>query len=148
MDATLDTGPILAQARVAVREGIDEAALERDLAERGARLMVRVVEELGAGTAVEQPQDESLATRFGWPTVADYEISPDWPARRAYIFAAGIRSREQPTAVRLADQLFAVVEPLDYNANATLGVPWQLDGNVLRLQCSPGVFRARVAPLA
>ncbi len=112
MDANLDTGPILAQERVAVREGIDEATLERDLAERGAQLMARVVEELRAGSVVEQPQDETIATRFSWPTLAKYQIAPDWSARRAYIFACGIRGREQSALVRLADQLFAVVEPL------------------------------------
>lgn len=144
MDASLDTGPILAHERVALPERIDEATLERDLAECGARLMARVVEGFHTGSIVEQPQDETIATRFSWPTLADYEIEPDWSARRAYIFACGIRGREQQPVVRLAGRLFAVVEPLGYDASGILGVPWQLDDDMLRLQCSPGVFRARV----
>lgn len=147
MDERLDTGPILAQERVLVRESIAEAALERELAEVGADLLVRVVEQLHAGTAMATAQDESRASRFPWPRPGDYEIAPSWTARRAYTFARGIAGRAQPSLVRLDSAMYAVREPLGYDASSGLGVPWRLDGDALALQCTPGVFRARVAPL-
>ncbi|HEX6820028.1 MAG TPA: formyltransferase family protein [Ktedonobacterales bacterium] len=145
MDAGLDTGPILAQTRFTARDGVSEAELERDLARLGAEQLVRVVGQLFEGTAVATAQDESRATRFPWPTIGDYEIMPSWPARRAYRFARGILGRAQPPWLRLDDLAFAVREPLGYDAEAVLGVTWRHDGDMLELQCSPGVLRARVA---
>ena len=58
----LDAGPMLARAARAI--GADETSVdvEAGLASLGASLLVEVVEQLAAGTAVEEPQDDSLAT--------------------------------------------------------------------------------------
>ncbi len=145
MDAQLDTGPILAQERVGVPEGGDEAALERHLAARGGALLVNVLDELAAGTARPMPQDESRVTAYSWPTSADYVITSEWSARRAYTFACGIRSRAHPILVQASGASFALVEPLDYDETARLESATRLDGDVLSLQCAPGVLRGRVA---
>jgi methionyl-tRNA formyltransferase len=58
----LDAGAVFAEARRPI--GIDETSedVERDLAERGARLILPVIDALGSGTTRERPQDESLVT--------------------------------------------------------------------------------------
>jgi methionyl-tRNA formyltransferase len=58
----LDAGPML--ARVVRPIGRDESSdvVERDLAALGATLLVDVVDDLAAGRAVEEPQDEAAAT--------------------------------------------------------------------------------------
>jgi methionyl-tRNA formyltransferase len=58
----LDAGAVFAEAGRLI--GIDETSedVERDLAERGARLILPVIDALGAGAARETPQDESLVT--------------------------------------------------------------------------------------
>jgi methionyl-tRNA formyltransferase len=58
----LDAGGVFAQARRPI--GADETSedVERDLAERGARLILPVIDALEAGAAVEVPQDENLVT--------------------------------------------------------------------------------------
>jgi methionyl-tRNA formyltransferase len=58
----LDAGPMM--ARVIRGIGADETSdvVERDLAKLGASLLVRVVDDLAAGRAIEIPQDEAEAT--------------------------------------------------------------------------------------
>ena len=58
----LDAGPMLARAVRPI--GADEASdvIERDLAAMGASLLVGLLDQVAGGTAVEVPQDDSLAT--------------------------------------------------------------------------------------
>ncbi len=58
----LDAGPMM--ARVERPIGITESSdvIERDLAEMGARLLVKVVDDLAAGRATEEPQNDAEAT--------------------------------------------------------------------------------------
>lgn len=62
MVAALDAGAMFAKVTRAV--GPDETSdiVERDLAGLGASLLIDVIEDLAAGTAVEEPQDDALST--------------------------------------------------------------------------------------
>jgi methionyl-tRNA formyltransferase len=145
MDEGLDTGPILSQEHVEVREGIGEAALEHQCAAIGGALLVRAIHELDSGTASATPQNEVLARANPWPAAEDYTITPDRPARWAYNFACGIASRTHPIHIVTPEQMFRVIAPLGYDETATLNASRVLEGDVLSLQCTPGVFRARIA---
>jgi len=56
MDAGLDTGPMLLREAVAIAPDATAGDVEQALAPRGARLIVRALEQLGAGTLTETPQ--------------------------------------------------------------------------------------------
>jgi methionyl-tRNA formyltransferase len=58
----LDAGPMMARAERPI--GIDEPSdvIERDLAAMGAALLVEVVDDLAAGRATEEPQNDADAT--------------------------------------------------------------------------------------
>jgi len=63
LDDNVDGGPIAAQEHCFVRPDDDASSLwSRELAPLGLRLFERVLNELQAGTAARQPQDESLAS--------------------------------------------------------------------------------------
>ncbi len=145
MDSGLDSGPVLAQRRIAVAEGVVEAVLERECATVGGELLVAALRGLASGSLTPEPQDESRATSYPVPQADDYVISGEKPARWAYNFAAGIAGREQPLRVVTGGATFRLIAPLAYDADAALGAPYLLDGDVLTLRCSPGVFTARVA---
>lgn len=145
MDAGLDTGPILLQEHIDVVEGISEATLEHQCATIGGALLVRAIYELDANNTIPTAQNETLASVNPWPAAEDYTITPDRPARWAYTFARGIAHRPQPIHVITPKRVFRLVTPLGYDANATLDMSPVLEGDVLSLQCTPGVFHARVA---
>src|SRR5206468_3864198 len=58
----MDAGAILAQSRLEIGELETAGELHDRLAEDGAGLVIRTLEELANGVAAEREQDESLAT--------------------------------------------------------------------------------------
>ena len=56
LDEGMDTGPILLQERVSIEDGETAEALSPRLAELGADLVVRTLDELEAGTVIPRPQ--------------------------------------------------------------------------------------------
>lgn len=58
----MDAGAVLGQSTVPIRPDETAGELHDRLADDGAPLMQRVLDELAGGRAVETPQDESLAT--------------------------------------------------------------------------------------
>ncbi len=72
----LDAGPALARAERPIGPHETSEEVERDLAASGADLLIRVLEQLAAGTAVEQPQDDAHATYAPRLTKADGLV--DW----------------------------------------------------------------------
>jgi methionyl-tRNA formyltransferase len=76
MVAALDAGGMF--ARITRPVGADETSdvVEHDLATLGAGLLLDVIDDLAAGTAVEEPQDEALSTYA--PKVTKEEGLIDW----------------------------------------------------------------------
>jgi methionyl-tRNA formyltransferase len=62
MVSALDAGAMFAKATRPIEPNETSDVVEHDLAQIGARLLLRVIDDLVAGTAVEEPQDESLST--------------------------------------------------------------------------------------
>ena len=62
MDASVDTGPILTQARVPLAPDATAGPLEGKLANLGGRLMVRTLDDLARGRITPVPQPEEGAT--------------------------------------------------------------------------------------
>jgi methionyl-tRNA formyltransferase len=148
MERGLDTGPILLQKRLEVPDGTSEQLLEQRLADCGAKLLREALSGLAAGRIQPVPQESARATRYPLPESDDFVITPERPARWAYNFACGLYGREVPISIEVEENRFRLLEPLDFQDTATLpGKIWHLDGQLLALACTPGVFRARVAPL-
>ena len=81
MDVGLDTGPVLRQAAIGIAEDDDAGSLTDRLADVGAELMLRVLEDLAAGEAHARAQAEAGATYAR--KIAKSETRLDWtrPAR-------------------------------------------------------------------
>ena len=62
MVAALDAGGMFAKVTRPIGPDETSDVVERDLAELGASLLIEVMEDLAAGTAIEEPQDDSLST--------------------------------------------------------------------------------------
>ena len=99
----LDAGPMMAKAVRPIGPTDTSEEVERDLATLGAALLVGVLDPLAAGTSIEVPQDEALATYaprltkeeglidFTRPAVAVHNqirgLRP-WPAAYTYLNGA------------------------------------------------------------
>jgi len=76
MDPGLDTGPVLLQRSVPLRDDDTSASLGTRLAAAGAELVVQTLPALAAGQLQPRPQEESLATLTRRVTKADGRL--DW----------------------------------------------------------------------
>ena len=83
LDAGMDTGPILAQARLAIAQDDTRGTLEAKLAGLGADLLLQTLPAWLDGTITPQPQDESQATVTRPLTRDDGRIR--WTDAAAYI---------------------------------------------------------------
>ncbi len=87
----LDAGPVFATARFPIAEDATSPEVEAALAQRGAALLVDVVEHLAAGRAVEVPQDHAGATHA--PKITKDEGRIDWslPAADIHNLVRGLQ---------------------------------------------------------
>ena len=76
MDAGVDTGPILAQARVPLAPDVTAGRLEGELANLGARLMVGTLEDLARGGITPVPQPAEGATHAPRLRSEDGKLDP------------------------------------------------------------------------
>ena len=83
MTPGLDAGPCLGVDRVAIDADETAGELEARLAERGGELVLRVIEELAAGTAQPQPQDKRQASKA--PRLEKEDGLIDWSRPAAAI---------------------------------------------------------------
>src|SRR5581483_5047413 len=72
----LDAGPMVAKAEEPITPHDTTGSLEARLAEKGARLLVDVIDDWAAGRIVPEPQDDSLATYA--PMLRRQDALIDW----------------------------------------------------------------------
>jgi methionyl-tRNA formyltransferase len=87
----LDAGPVFAIDRVPIGPDDTSPQVEQLLAARGARLCVKVTDEIADGTATETPQDHTQATYA--PRLTKDEGWLDWsrPARELHNLVRGLQ---------------------------------------------------------
>lgn len=113
MDAGLDTGPILAQERIAVAAG-EETTLSARLNAAGTKLLVEQLGRLADGTATPAAQPDG-GSYFGRPEDDDFVIPGDWTAVRAYTFMRGTEGWGRPYPVTVHGQTLRLARALAYS---------------------------------
>lgn len=140
MDATADTGDIVAQSPVRLADGIGYSAAERICAEEGGRLLVDALGAMASGTLVRRPQPGGPFPSAPVPADRDFVITPAWPARRAFNFVRGLAEWERPILIVAGHERFIVREAVSFDEAARMSEPIQHHGDRIAVQCSPGTL--------
>ncbi len=144
MDEQLDTGDLAAQAEVDLPDGLSGEELDSTLSQYGAELLLDVLHSLSKGCLTLHPQSPS-GSYFPAPQASDFVIETTWPARRAFNFMRGTNEWQQPYPIEVTGQRFILKQALFYSGHEILDQPYQLFGDQIDIQFSPGVLRALVA---
>jgi methionyl-tRNA formyltransferase len=104
----LDAGPMMAAERRAIGPDETSVDVERDLARIGARLLVRVVDDLAAGCAREEEQDPAAATYANRLTKADGAVDWRLSARRIHDLVRGLHPWPHAYTFRGADRFILI----------------------------------------
>ncbi len=139
----VDTGPIVGQVWVDLAGGLDGAALEERFAEAGVRVFLEVLATLP--DAAGHPQAEAEASWQPHPSAEDFRIDPGWCAQHAFDFMRGTAHWGQPYPVTVEGHAFLLREAIACDSGGTLAVPFEVDGDALRLRCHSGVLKASLA---
>ena len=99
----LDAGPMLADVSHPIGENDTSQDVEQALAKSGARLLVTTLDQIAAGTAHEQPQDEARATYAARITREDGVIDWTRPAKQIHDLVRGLHPWPHASSF-LADQ--------------------------------------------
>ena len=136
MDEGLDTGPIVAQEKIAVHDGITYAQLEAECAALGGKLLAQSLWQLYHGTATLTPQDESKSSYLPIPAEKDYVVvAADWEARRVYNFICGVASRDQLVTLIAGDEPVQAANVISYSHDAASS---DTNGAIARIRCKDG----------
>jgi methionyl-tRNA formyltransferase len=140
LDERADTGDIVAQAPIVLPDGITYSTAERVCSREGARLLVEALEAIAAGSLRRTPQPHIDLPTAPVPTDADFVITRDWSARRAFNFIRGLGEWGRPMTIAVGDARFSVRETVSYDEEATMSAPMQRVDRHIRIRCSPGVL--------
>jgi methionyl-tRNA formyltransferase len=143
IDEHLDTGDITAQAEVALPDGISGEEADSVLSQYGAELLLDVLPYLQKGTLTRRPQPGG-GSYFSIPQAADFEIEATWSAQHAFNFMRGTHEWRRTYPIKVAGQTFSLRQALFYSSHEILEQPYQLFGDQIDIQFSPGVLRALI----
>ena len=146
LDAEFDHGAILAQAALPVPPGSRGEALEAQLMEVGATLLVEALPGVERGSLRAVPQDETRASNAPSPTPGDLVVSSMLPASWAWGFVRGVSGMGGPLVVHAGGRAIAVRDALAFDPEERLAeaVHEEADGKVT-VRFSPGWVRFQVA---
>ena len=141
MDRGADTGDIALQRRVHFPDGLNGEQVDRLCAEAGGELLVEAVRLLGQGRCPRVKQSEAgvAPSAAPWPAASDFEMSPAWPARRAFNFARGTAHWGMPYEIRVGEERLLLTRALSYSLAEKLERPWRAEGRAAAVQFADGV---------
>src|SRR5437868_3795360 len=120
LDDHADAGDVVAQAPIVLPDGITYCSAERVCSHEGARLLIDALAALAAGSLMRTPQPHIDLPTAPVPTDADFVITPDWSARRAFNFIRGVEEWGRPMTISIGDEHFVVREAVSYDEAATM----------------------------
>jgi len=136
MDEGLDTGPIVAQEKITIPDGITYAQLEAECAALGGKLLAQSLWQLYHGAAALTSQNESKSSYLPMPADKDYVVvAAEWEARRVYNFIRGVASRGMPVTLITGEKSIQVMNAISYSLN---DVESGANDEFIKVQCIDG----------
>ena len=142
----IDSGNIILQEQIHLRDGMRGRAIDTALGELGARLFIEALRLYGKRSVVPKIQDASQASYFPVPGVKDFELSTQWNARHAFNFMRGTNEWQQPYRISLDNQDFYLVNPIAYSPTGTIRETYQVQDGVITIRFAQGLLQAELRP--
>ena len=142
MDVGLDTGDMLLTEAVAIEEQDNFETIHDKLGECGARVLLRTLEELRAGTLVRHKQDDSLATYAAKIEKSDCLIDFSRDAKAVHDQIRGLSPIPLSFTHTPDGKMLKVIatERVSIESNAPAGQVLSLDGGKITVACGSGAI--------
>ena len=139
MTARIDSGSIVAQNAVSLPDGLTYQAAEDRCAEEGGRLLVAALRRIAADPEAGQPQG-GIGSSAPNPRDSDFQLTPEWPARRAFNFIRGMADWGEPPILAAQGRRYRIARARAFDDVGTQSERIRWEGREARVQCSPGIL--------
>ena len=142
MDVGLDTGDMLLTEEIAIEEQDNFETIHDKLGECGARVLLRTLEALRAGTLVRHKQDDSLATYAAKIEKSDCLIDFSRDAKAVHDQIRGLSPIPLAFTHTPDGKMLKVIatERVALPSDATAGQVLSLDGGKITVACGSGAI--------
>lgn len=141
VEREFDAGAIISQKVIYLDDGMDYRAINSELAECGAQLMLELLLGLDTDNWSKSEQDPVLASYYPYPVKKDFVVLPSWSAQHAYNFMCATHVFDLPYHCQLGKQLFLLERALDYDNNSELEAV-EVQENRLYIPLNEGILCA------
>jgi methionyl-tRNA formyltransferase len=143
MDQGVDSGDIALQASLDLPDGISGAEADRLHATLGANLFVEAIQLLRSDGLARKVQ-EGVGSTYPAPRAADFSISTNWCARRAFNFMRGTDTWRLPYRVEIGETTILLKRAISYERTGKVTRPFKKKRRDAIIRFSPGVLKAEL----
>lgn len=141
VERKFDAGAIISQKAIYLDDGMDYRAINSELAECGAKLMLELLLALDTDNWTASQQDPVLASYYPYPEQKDFVVLPSWSAQHAYNFMCATHVFAFPYHCQLGKQSFLLEWALDYDNNSDMEAV-EVQGDRLYIPLNEGILCA------
>lgn len=145
MNSSYDKGPIIAQTKLAMSDGITNRQATEVLAHSGSGLLDLCLDKIAHDEIVEQIQNESEASYMSYPEDMDFSVSTLWSARRMYNFISATRHWGKTYPCNIAGREYRLVDVKSYRAMNGSEPTFSVNEDIITIPCVDGFVIARMA---
>lgn len=139
MAVAWDQGPVVGQRAMPIYDQDTEQRLSAALGQQSRELLGDYLPSLLEPDLHVEAQDEALASYFSAPSDADFRVSTDWSAQRAYRFVHGTAARNHPYTIKVGARHFRVRDAVGYRSQSAQRAPVEQHADILRVRFGSGV---------
>jgi methionyl-tRNA formyltransferase len=145
IDSKWDSGDIVLQKKVAMKDGMRGRAIDTLVAAEGADLFIKAMRMFENNKVEPVVQVESDHSYFSQPIHADFELLLHWSSRQAFNFMRGTEEWGNNYQIKIEDKNIIVKSAMAYTPGGKRDEKYRIEANVAYIQFSPGVLQASVS---
>ena len=144
MTQSMDAGEIVAQSKVIMPDGVNQSRAHQLLAEAYVELLPGFLSVITSGALPTCEQNQSEMSYQSFPTLDDFRVSTDWPAKRIFNFICATVHYGAVYPCAIAGTDYRLHSALGYSEEQLPEEECVIDGNTIQIACNPGVLLARL----
>jgi len=146
LNEDFDAGDIALQTSLQLEDGLSYEAINRQLAETGATLMMKLLADYAAATLSANAQDNQQASYYPYPQQQDFVVDRQWTARHAYNFMCATYKFGQVYRCQYKSYSYLLGRALAYEIEADGdGKEISVNNDNVLIPCKQGVLIATYA---
>ena len=145
VNASFDSGPIIAQNRLSMPDGIGNRQATEILARVGSDLLDKTLDKIARGEIAELTQNEVESSYMSIPTDSDFKVSTTWTAKRMYNFICATEHWGKTYTCEVAGHDYSLIETLSYRATNSAEEIVSINQDIIHIPCVDGVVTAKIA---